>query len=259
MPLELIIEERGAPARTQVVPADTAFVGRREDCEVVLPYSFVSARHARIQARAGTVFVEDLGSTNGVQVNGEALAPLAPRALGPGDVVQIEKIAIRARVAEVPARAPEPTYHEIRIPASATPRPAAPLPPPPIPAASTPPSVAASTPRVPLPTVLAPPVAPGPRPDPTVVSERSDPTAAIPLRPPSLPEAMEATRAPERLRRRAPGDLVLAARSSGAGPLGSSSRFSGASRYLVLSLVFRGIGLVAVLGGLALLLLVLLA
>ncbi len=205
MPLELIIEERGAPARTQVVAADTAFVGRREDCDVVLPYSFVSARHARFQARAGTVLVEDLGSTNGVLVNGEALAPLAPRVLGPGDVVQIEKIAIRARVAEVPARAPEPTYHEIRIPASATPRLAPPLPPPPILATSTPPPVAASTPRVPLPAVIAPPAPPGPRPDATVVSERSDATTAIPLRPLSLPEALQATREPERLRRRARG------------------------------------------------------
>jgi len=164
MPLELIVEERGAPARTQVVATDTAFVGRREDCDVVLPYSFVSARHARLQARAGAVYVEDLGSTNGVLVNGEALAPLVPRAVSPEDVVQIEKIVIRARVAEAPSRAAEPTYHEIRIPVAAVPPPVppalppvprvAPVPPPILPAVTPP-----VTPRVPLPAAAAPPAA----------------------------------------------------------------------------------------------------
>lgn len=243
MPLELIVEERGAPPRTQVVAADTAFVGRREDCDVVLPYSFVSARHARLQARAGKVFVEDLGSTNGVLVNGEPLAPLAPRALAPGDVVQIEKIAIRARVAETPGRAADPTYHEIRIPAAVGA-------PPPVPAGPPP-----ATPGPPLPAPAAT-IPPTPRPASAVVGERADLPGTVPLRRPSLPEALQATREMGRPRppasRSSLASRVAAARE-GAG------RLPGASRYLLLSLVFRGLGVVAVLGGLALLLLVLLA
>jgi hypothetical protein len=91
--------------------------------------------------------------------------------------------------------------------------------------------------------------------DPAVVSDRSDATAAIPLRPPSLPETLRATWALERPR---PRDLGLAGRFSG-GPLGRHGWFSGAGRYLLLSLLFRGLGLLAVLGGLVLLLLVLMA
>jgi len=238
MALELTIEERGAPPRTQVIPADTAFVGRREDCEVVLPYSFVSARHARIQVRAGTAHVEDLGSTNGVLVNGEPLAPLVPRALRPEDVVQIEKIAIRVRLAESASRAPEATFHEVPIPSTAVPArsPAPPPlprvapPPPPLPA----PRPEALTPTEPLPLL-----------DPAVVSDRSAATAPVPLAPLSLPETLRAHRVPERPR---PGASRALA-----------ERVSGLERFFVLSLVFRGIGLLAVLGGLALLLLVLLA
>ena len=238
MALELIIEERGAPPRTQLVPADTAFVGRREDCEVVLPYSFVSARHARIQARAGSVLVEDLGSTNGVQVNGEALAPLVPRALGPEDVVQIEKIAIRVRATDRVARAPEATYHEV------------PIPPPPAPVGPpAPPPVRRSVPPLPPASPLRPdpvtPTQPFRALDPAVVSDRAVATTPVPLPPPSLPEALRVGRP--------------AARRPPAVSPGLAERLSGLERFLVLSLVFRGIGLLAVLGGLALLLLVLLA
>ena len=263
MPLELTIEERGAPARMQLVAAEHAFVGRREDCEVVLPYSFVSSRHARIQARDGQVLVEDLGSTNGVQVNGEALVPLVPRALSPEDVVQIEKITIRARVVVSPARAAEPTFYEIRMPPPAA-APAAPVAsPPPLP--SPPPPPLASAPPLPLaspPRPLEPPATvqvsasataptdlPSRAPTSALVSAAHDTTAPIPLRAPSLSDRLRET--------------TLAARPRRVHPQGPLTRLAAgipkSDRFLVLSLVFRGLGLLAVLSGLVLLLLVLLA
>ena len=48
---------------------------------------FASARHARIDPRPDGVWVEDLGSTNGTFVNGEALRK--GRVLKPGDVLRI--------------------------------------------------------------------------------------------------------------------------------------------------------------------------
>ena len=44
MPLELIIREGDGPDRRQLVPKEAAILGRREDNDVVLPFSFVSAR-----------------------------------------------------------------------------------------------------------------------------------------------------------------------------------------------------------------------
>ena len=113
MPLELIIREGDGPERRQVVPKRAAVMGRREDSDVVLPFSFVSARHGRIFLRDGLVHVEDMGSTNGTLVNGTPLEPMVPRLLGPDDLVEIDRLALRARwVDEALASDAPPTYQE---------------------------------------------------------------------------------------------------------------------------------------------------
>ncbi len=54
---------------------------------------FVSARHARFQARRDGAWVEDVGSTNGTFVNGERLT--APRLLNPGDTITVGETELR--------------------------------------------------------------------------------------------------------------------------------------------------------------------
>lgn len=113
MALELLIQERGGPTRTQVLPKEVAFFGRREDNDVVLPYTFISSRHGRVFRRDGSVFVEDMGSTNGILVNGEPVTPMVPRALQPEDQVEVEKIVIQARwIEELDDSDAPATYHE---------------------------------------------------------------------------------------------------------------------------------------------------
>jgi hypothetical protein len=97
MPLELIIREGDGPDRRELVAKEAAILGRREDNDVVLPFSFVSARHGRVFMRGGLLHVEDMGSTNGTLVNGVALEPMVPRPLGPDDLVEIDRLALRAR------------------------------------------------------------------------------------------------------------------------------------------------------------------
>jgi pSer/pThr/pTyr-binding forkhead associated (FHA) protein len=45
-------------------------VGRDPECDVVLADPTVSWRHARLLFRAGSWIVQDLGSTNGILLNG---------------------------------------------------------------------------------------------------------------------------------------------------------------------------------------------
>lgn len=62
-------------------------VGRGAGCAVVLPDdTFVSQVHARVFTRGSDPYIEDLGSTNGTTLNGEAIAE--PTRLRRGDRVQ---------------------------------------------------------------------------------------------------------------------------------------------------------------------------
>jgi hypothetical protein len=56
--------------RRMLVPPGGATIGRSRDCEVVLEDSSVSRRHAELRPAASVWTIEDLGSTNGVRVNG---------------------------------------------------------------------------------------------------------------------------------------------------------------------------------------------
>lgn len=62
-------------------------VGRRPANDIVIPDPFVSGSHAVIAASDGDFTITDLGSTNGTTVNGEKLAPNAPRELSDGDEI----------------------------------------------------------------------------------------------------------------------------------------------------------------------------
>lgn len=65
---------------------DTMTVGRRQSCDIRLDYHNVSGIHAEFAFRNGVWSIRDMGSTNGVKVNGERV-PM--RVLRPGDEVGI--------------------------------------------------------------------------------------------------------------------------------------------------------------------------
>jgi ABC transport system ATP-binding/permease protein len=64
-----------------------AVIGRASECEIHLDDPLVSRRHARVLASEIGTGIEDLGSTNGVYVNGRRSREITP--LHPGDVIQI--------------------------------------------------------------------------------------------------------------------------------------------------------------------------
>ncbi|HEY6907878.1 MAG TPA: FHA domain-containing protein [Myxococcales bacterium] len=85
--MKLIIED--GEGRTTVVPVARAeiTIGRQAGNTIRLTDRNISRRHARLVRENGTLLIEDLGSFNGVRVNGEKIDGRSK--LGDGDVVEI--------------------------------------------------------------------------------------------------------------------------------------------------------------------------
>lgn len=84
-------------SRRLLVPPGGGTIGRSRDCEVVLDDAGVSRRHAEIRPARGGWTIEDLGSTNGVVVNGRDIRGAQP--LNPGDRVELGSTEIVFEVA----------------------------------------------------------------------------------------------------------------------------------------------------------------
>ena len=77
-----------AEGRRHVIPPGGALVGRSRDCDIVLSDANVSRRHAEVRPGAAGVWtIADLGSTNGVLVNGRRIDGMEE--LRPGDRVAL--------------------------------------------------------------------------------------------------------------------------------------------------------------------------
>lgn len=66
---------------------DELTLGRAAGCQVTLDDTYASQIHARLFARDGQFFVEDLGSTNGTYLNRQKVA--GPMLVSAGDTLQI--------------------------------------------------------------------------------------------------------------------------------------------------------------------------
>jgi hypothetical protein len=74
-----------------------AVIGRSRECDIVLQDSNVSRRHAEIRPTGGDGWtIADLGSTNGVRVNGRAIDGATP--LQAGDEIVVGTVDVRFEV-----------------------------------------------------------------------------------------------------------------------------------------------------------------
>jgi pSer/pThr/pTyr-binding forkhead associated (FHA) protein len=70
-------------------------VGRAAGCQVALEDNYVSQLHARVFTRDGTVWVEDLGSTNGTYVNDRRVS--SPLAVRRGDQLKVGSTVLEVK------------------------------------------------------------------------------------------------------------------------------------------------------------------
>ncbi len=73
--------------RTELLGSGGATLGRSREADIVLDDANVSRKHAEVRPSGGSWIVRDLGSTNGVKVNGRRIG--APQSLKRGDVIEL--------------------------------------------------------------------------------------------------------------------------------------------------------------------------
>jgi diguanylate cyclase (GGDEF)-like protein len=87
---------------------EVTIIGRDRAADVSLPIDTVSRRHCRVVVRGSSVFVSDLGSTNGTALNDEPTPPNEEFALRSGDRIRVGSAILKfLRGGDV-----ESQYHE---------------------------------------------------------------------------------------------------------------------------------------------------
>jgi predicted component of type VI protein secretion system len=82
-----------AEGKRHAIAPGGATIGRSRDCDIVLADSNVSRRHAEIRPGAhGRWMIADLGSTNGVRLNGHDVDGAHP--LEPGDHISLGTVDV---------------------------------------------------------------------------------------------------------------------------------------------------------------------
>lgn len=136
--MKLIIEDD--EGRKTVVPflREELTIGRQEGNTIRLTERNVSRRHCRLSRQNGHVFIEDLGSYNGVRVNGDRIGERQP--VKPGDLIEVGDYDLAIEVETAAQAAPDPASiataqhvmpddlkQTIRVPAYDESKPPAPL------------------------------------------------------------------------------------------------------------------------------------
>src|SRR5256886_14411679 len=85
--MKLIIEDEEGQRRVVPVVWDEITIGREDGNTIRLPERNVSRRHARLVRDDGFFVIEDLGSYNGVRLNGDRIDP--PRRGRGGELIQL--------------------------------------------------------------------------------------------------------------------------------------------------------------------------
>lgn len=88
---ELKLQKNGEDVSRFTVGSKAMVIGRSTGADVVLPDNVISRHHARLHVSEDHLIIEDLGSTNGVLVNGERVTTSS---VNEGDTVSVGKYSL---------------------------------------------------------------------------------------------------------------------------------------------------------------------
>jgi predicted component of type VI protein secretion system len=97
---QLIVRLNAVIVQTVALDLSALTIGRSPDNALTLPHPLVSRHHAEIRREAGATVIIDLGSANGIFVDGVRLQAHEVRPLGRGAVVQIGPYTLTCHTAD---------------------------------------------------------------------------------------------------------------------------------------------------------------
>src|SRR5688572_7127904 len=96
----LVMFRNDGDKRSFSLSREMTVIGRRQDCDLMIPLGEISRKHCRIIKEADTLRIEDLGSSNGTYVNGKRVQEAV---LSAGDTVQVGPVVFVLQVDGEPA------------------------------------------------------------------------------------------------------------------------------------------------------------
>ena len=98
---EIIVVREGAEILRRSVPPGEYVLGRSRDCDLIVTGDLISRHHARLVIAMGSLVIEDLASSNGTLVDGQAVTE--PKRFFPGQTVQVGTVTLEFRQFPAPA------------------------------------------------------------------------------------------------------------------------------------------------------------
>src|SRR5689334_23255260 len=96
----LVMFRNDGERRSFSISREVTVIGRRQDCDLMIPLGEISRKHCRIIRDGDSLRLEDLGSSNGTFHNGKRIQETV---LEPGDTIQVGPVTFVLQVDGVPA------------------------------------------------------------------------------------------------------------------------------------------------------------
>jgi predicted component of type VI protein secretion system len=95
----LVMFRNDGERRSFSITREMTVIGRRQDCDLMIPLGEISRKHCRIIRDGDSLRLEDLGSSNGTFVNGRRVQEAV---LEPGDTIQVGPVQFVMQIDGVP-------------------------------------------------------------------------------------------------------------------------------------------------------------
>jgi pSer/pThr/pTyr-binding forkhead associated (FHA) protein len=96
----LVMFRNDGERRSFSISREVTVIGRRQDCDLMIPLGEISRKHCRIIREGDTLRLEDLGSSNGTFHNGKRIQEVM---LDAGDTVTVGPVSFVVQIDGVPA------------------------------------------------------------------------------------------------------------------------------------------------------------